>query len=214
MLHIWMRQGAHMNESHHTYECVMSHVWTSHGTRMNASSLYTFATYTHIWNLYIFTMYIHIRRSPQDIYIHIKDLYTFSCMYIHTWPKGTPQNIHIHIKDLYVYTYVSSRHIYTYTYISWRHVYTYKRSLYIFYGFVCIYIHAQRAAPHESFRAAFQPRIHAFDITYPYVRHDSFTHAKCDMTHACVRHNSSICNRSTALCESWRAAIEPLIARL
>ena len=45
MSHIWMRHVTHMNESCHTYECVMSHIYEwvmshvrmSHVTRMNAS---------------------------------------------------------------------------------------------------------------------------------------------------------------------------------
>jgi len=37
MLHVWMSHVTHVNESWHTYECVMSHIWMSHVTPMNAS---------------------------------------------------------------------------------------------------------------------------------------------------------------------------------
>ena len=35
--HIWTRLGAHMNESCHTYEWIMSQIWMNHATRMNES---------------------------------------------------------------------------------------------------------------------------------------------------------------------------------
>jgi len=36
-LRVWMRHVTHMNESCHTYECIMSHAWISDVTHMTAS---------------------------------------------------------------------------------------------------------------------------------------------------------------------------------
>jgi len=32
-----MSHGTHMDESWHTYGCVMAHIWMSHGTHMDES---------------------------------------------------------------------------------------------------------------------------------------------------------------------------------
>jgi len=49
MLHIWMSHVAHMNESCHTYEWVMSHIWMSHAAHMNESCHTYEWVMPHIW---------------------------------------------------------------------------------------------------------------------------------------------------------------------
>jgi len=47
--HIWMCHVTHMNESHHTWEWVMSQIWMSHATHMNESCHTYEWIMSHIW---------------------------------------------------------------------------------------------------------------------------------------------------------------------
>ena len=50
MSHIWMRYVTHMNETCHTFECVISHnMWTRHATHMNESRHTDEWVMSHIW---------------------------------------------------------------------------------------------------------------------------------------------------------------------
>ena len=49
MAHVWMRCGAHMNESCHTHEWVMSHIWMSPVAHMNESCRTHEWVMSHIW---------------------------------------------------------------------------------------------------------------------------------------------------------------------
>ena len=49
MSHMWMRHVTHMNESYHTYECVMLHIWMRHVTYMNGSCHSYEWVMSHVW---------------------------------------------------------------------------------------------------------------------------------------------------------------------
>ena len=69
---IWMRFVTHVNESWHTYECVMSsNMWMRHVTHMIASRHTYESVISHIWMSYI----THMNES----------CHTYECVMLHTW---------------------------------------------------------------------------------------------------------------------------------
>ena len=59
MSHVQMRHITHMNESCHTYECVMSQIWMSHINHMNESCNTYKCVMSQIWMSHMWALESH-----------------------------------------------------------------------------------------------------------------------------------------------------------
>jgi len=93
----WMRHVTHMNESCHTYECVMSHIWMRHVTHMN-ESCHTYEWFmSHLWMR-------HVSHRMRPVAYAWRSVYDTDSqtLYLSIWPWHTDIYPLTHIVPCYM----------------------------------------------------------------------------------------------------------------